>query len=116
MTEPVGLDEEPLLDEVRGVEGPDLTGDAQRQVLAALAGDPVQNAEAFPDGLPVGVGAQSVGRDHTDTGDYRAPGALSAHRVLPPGPVRSTADWNPPNPLPTESTFLSFRGRAVRGT
>ncbi|CAM5363749.1 hypothetical protein SHIRM173S_00240 [Streptomyces hirsutus] len=119
MAEPVGLDQEPVLDEGRRVEGADLARHAQRQMTAALTGDPVQHADAFADGLPVGVGPLSVGRDHTDAGDGRAAGALSAlstHRFLPPGPVSSTADWKPPNPLPTESTFLSFRGRAVRGT
>lgn len=114
--ETVRLDEEPLVDEARGIEAADLTADAERHVLASFAGDPVQGAEALPDGFPVRVGVQSVGRDHTDPGDGRAAGAFTAHRVLPPGSVRSTADWNPPNPLPTESTFRSFRGRAVRGT
>ncbi|GAA4945360.1 hypothetical protein GCM10023238_09500 [Streptomyces heliomycini] len=116
VAEPVGLHQEPVLDEGRRVEGPDLARHAERQMVTALAADQVQHAEAFADGLPVGVGPQSVGRDHTDAGDGRAPGAPIAHRVLPPGPDSSTADWKPPNPLPTESTWFSFRGRAVRGT
>lgn len=116
VAEAVGLDEEGLLDQIGGIEAADLARDLEGQVLASLTGDPVQNAQPFPDGLPVRVGAQSIGGDHADPGDDRAPWALSAHRVLPPGPVRSTADWKPPNPLPTESTFLSFRGRASRGT
>ena len=37
-------------------------------------------------------------------------GRSVAHRVLPLGRVMTTADWNPPNPLPTESTLRSFRG------
>lgn len=45
MAEAVGLDEEPLLDEVGGLERPDLARDAQRQMPAALAGDPVEDAE-----------------------------------------------------------------------
>ncbi len=43
-------------------------------------------------------------------------GLRVAHRVLPLGLVRTTADWNPPKPLPTESTLRSFRSRATRGT
>jgi hypothetical protein len=34
----------------------------------------------------------------------------------PSGRVMTTADWKPPNPLPTESTLFSVRSRATRGT
>ncbi len=116
--ETVGLDEEGLLDERRRVEPPDLAGDAEGEVLAALPGYSVEDARALLDGLPVGVGVQAVGRDHAHAGDGGLSGAYATttHRFLPAGPVRRTADWNPPKPLPTESTLSSLRERAVRGT
>lgn len=44
--EAVGLDEEAVLDHGARVEAPDLARDAQRQVLAARPGDPVQYVES----------------------------------------------------------------------
>lgn len=110
--EPVGLDEEAVLDHRPGVEAPDLARDPQRQVFAARPGDPVEHAEPGLGRLPEGLGADPVGCDDADAGDDRAAG----HETSSFGRVMTTADWNPPNPLPTESTLRSLRPRAVRGT
>lgn len=110
--EAVGLDEEAVLDHGAGVEAPDLARDAQRQVLAARPGDPVQNVESGLGRLPEGIGAHAVGRDDSDARDDRTAG----HETSSFGRVMTTADWNPPKPLPTESTLRSFRPRATRGT
>ncbi len=112
MGEPVGLDEELVLDQGAGVEAPDLARDAQRQVLAARPGDAVQDAGAGLGGLPEGVGADAVGRDDPDARDDRTAG----HETSSFGRVMTTADWKPPKPLPTESTLRSFRSRATLGT
>ncbi len=62
------------------------------------------------DALPVLVGADTAGRDHAETGDHRTRHAATS------GFASTMADWNPPKPLPTETTTSTGMSRAVLGT
>ncbi len=120
--EAVGLDEVGLLDQRGGVEAADLARDLQGVVLAAVPAEARQAARAVGGHLPERLGADAVRGDHAEAGDGRAavpriPPAFSHGRPpRVPVPVRTTADWKPPKPLPTDSTVRSVRSRAVRGT
>ena len=107
----VGLHDQALLDVVAGLEPLDLAGDLRGVLGRVEALDPLEPAPALLRRLPVGLGADAVGRDHADAGDDCA----AAHDINSFGRAKIMADWKPPNPLPVERATSTCFCRATFG-
>ena len=119
---PIGLDDQPLVDEVRRVETVDLPGQLRGVLRRVEASDPPDSGAAVRRRLPPVGGAQSGRCDDADAREDDAPpvDGETRHRHGPVsfnsfGRAKIIADWKPPKPLPVESATSMCFLRATLG-
>ena len=109
----VGLHPQFAVDVLGLVEVHDVSGQPCGQPVRSESVDRTDSADPFQGAPPV-FGDPGPGRgDHADAGDHTE---SCAHAASPATFLENTmADWNPPNPLPTDSACGTLLSRAVNG-
>src|SRR5207249_1698205 len=123
----VGLDHEPLVDVLLGIEAVDLAGELGGVAGRVELGYPPDRVPPLAGRLPPGLRADAAGRHDSEAGqdhlavargEARARGR-GLHQALNSmssgGRERIMADWNPPNPLAVDRATSIWPRRAVFG-